>query len=302
MRKIIPLLVLCSLFFSCSTLSKSQTESVHQFGEVTENFSAYPSAIMNELAEIRMKRGLFYASTLTDPMRQLNELDSIHSQRKYDYKVSESIDVTFRVIDKYAQSLILLSSEDYNDNLQSHAATMGLDIDSLITLYNTTDNSRSLPTGIGDALGNIIGYGGDRYIRGKQAEKIKDFVIKADTLIAVMTSNLLEYLESSNLQELISYEENMIRRNYLSYLQLTKASTFESQRDYLRLKQNIDAAKELRAQTIQATTDLKEAHNELVKVIQKKQKLYRTIQELQVFYLQVTNLRRTLKALNEEQN
>ncbi|MDT0644311.1 hypothetical protein RM553_15845 [Zunongwangia sp. F363] len=300
MKKAIFLFLLCMLLYSCSTLSKSQIESVHQFGEVTSNFSAYPSAIMNELAKIRVKRGLYYASTLTDPERHLNELDSIYSQKKYDYEVSEKIDITFRVIDKYAQSLILLSSEDYTASLQSHVGEIGVGMDSLVSLYNTKNNTRNLPPGIGEALGNIVSYGGGRYIRGKQAEKIKEYVTKADTLIAVMTTNLLEYLESSNLQELISYEQSMIRRNYLTYLQLTEVNTFESQRDYLDLKSSLDAAKDLRVQTIQATKDLKAAHDELVEVLHKKQKLERTISELQVFYQQVKNLQQTLNALNQD--
>ncbi|WP_373057581.1 hypothetical protein [Zunongwangia sp. H14] len=300
MRKIILLLLLSAFISGCSSLSKSQIETVQQFGEVTSNFSAYPSAIMEELAEIRLKRGLYYASTLTDPMRHLDELDSIYSQKKYDYKVSEKIDVTFRVLDKYAQSLVLLSSGDYTANLQNNAAEFGVGMDSLVNLYNVKSNAEKLPAGIGEALGKIVGFSGDRYIKVKQSEKIKEYVTKADTLVLIMTSNLLEYLESSNLEELISYEEKMIRRNYLTYLQLTDTGTFESQREYLDLKSNLDAAKDLKALTIQSTKDLQAAHKELVQVVQKKQKLHSTIKELRVFYQQVAEIRETLNALKKD--
>ena len=299
MRRSLYLLFIVSFLIGCASLSTSQIESINQFGYTTSEFSAYPGKIMTELADIRVKRGLYYASTLTDPRMHIAELDSIFSQKEFDYRVSQKADIAFRVIDKYAQALILLSADE-TENLQLLSGNMGVGIDSLITLYNSVDYTDRLPTGIGNALNQLIVTGGSRYIKNRQAKEIKKFVTEADTLVAVMTNNLLEYLQSSTIQELIDHEQRMISHDYLTFLQQTNDNTFESQKDYLELKNSISKTKTLKEQTIKATRDLREAHRKLLQVIKERQKLKHVIKELQVFHQQVSALRNTVREIETE--
>ncbi len=285
------------LLGACSTLTTSQIAAVNEFGKTTEEFSAYPAKIMTELADIRLTRGLYFASTLEDPQLHITELDSIFSQKEYDYAVSQRIDVTFRIIDKYARSLVLLSSEEPIESTEKYAAGFGTGLDSLVTLYNSLDHTAQLPTGIGNVLNQLLYSGSRQYIKSKQAKNIKRFVVEADSLVAVMTTNLLDYLQSSTIEELIAHEERMIRRDYLTYLQQTETNTFNSQKDYLNLKDKVKNTKLLQEQTIEATKELRETHRKLLQVIQQKHKIGETIKELQDFQQHVLAIRNTIKEI-----
>lgn len=294
-KQIVILIIALSLS-SCASLTKTQIDSVNQFAQSSKNFSDYPSKIIYELAVIRVKRGIYFANSLDNPKIHIGELDSLYNNQKSDFELSKKIDVTFKIIDKYAQSLLLLSSDKHVVDLEFQAKNFGGDLDSLITIYNSLDENSHLPVGLGGAVNQLIVFGGKQYIRSKQATKIKKFLPEADRLIEVMTTNLLAYLQSTTIQELIENEEEGINSNYLSFLRQRKP-TIENERDYLVLKNNLDAIKNLQKQTISATNNLRLAHKKLVIEIQRKKKLKEVIKELQVLSGEIKELKKTMNAI-----
>lgn len=304
----------------CATLTKSQVKAVNHFARVNGNFSAYPSKIMSGLAFIRLQRGVFYANSLDDPQLHLTELDDVYAFRKEDYAVSRKIDVTFRIIDKYTQSLLLLSSDKYSADLVLQSSGFGTNLDSLCTMYNSIDKVRKLPTGIGAAIGQLVASGGRQFIRTRQAREIRKFVPQADTLIAVMTANLLEFLQSTNIQELIANEEKGLSSNYLSYLRQAKTvttmnsardtalivsntrSTIALDREYLALKSALDAVKTLQEQTIRATRRLRKAHLLLAQSVQKKHDLKEVVWEFQEAFEGIKDIKSTVQQIDKPAN
>lgn len=291
------------LLAGCATLTKTQIENVNQFAETTKNFSEYPSKIMEEVADIRFKRGVYYANSLSDPKIHIGELNNVYDQKKFDSKVAGKVDVTFKIIDKYAQSLALLSSDKYETNLAEKAKAFGINIDTLISLNNSIEGTSKVPIGIGDAVSQLVVMGGKQFTRIRQAKEIKKFVSMADTLIEAMTNNILDYLESENINELILSEEKEVTRNYLSYLQQTPRATIENELGYLELKAKIDEVKDLQAQSINATKKLRKAHAKLLENIQSKKKLKTIIGELQELYEEINTLKTTVENLeiNEDE-
>jgi hypothetical protein len=321
-KKIIYLFVFSLLSGSCATLTKTQINSINQFAETSENFSAFPSKIMTELADIRVKRGLYFANTLSDPNLHIQEIDSIYSQKKFDYAVSKKADITFKIIDKYAQSLALLSSDKYFKDIGKQITNFGIGIDSLIALNNSISGTTKIPSGIGSAVGNLVLLGGKQYFRVKQAKELKKFISLADTLVSVMTTNLLEYLKSENINELIKNEERGIRESYLSYLQHINVETrtltiinnrkdtlesisvsgtkpaIENEMDYLELKTRIDGVRALQTKTIKATINLRKTHRKLLQEIEKKKNLKQTINELQVLFEDINDLKKSVQKID----
>ncbi len=293
---------------SCASLTKTQVEAVNQFAQTTKDFSDFPSKIMTELADIRLKRGLYYANSLTDTLKgegaklHIAELDSIYIQKNIDYSVSSDVDITFKIIDKYSQSLLLLSSDKYVNDIEKQAKNFGVGIDSLIKLNNSIDGSKKLPSDIGGAVSQLIILGGKQYVKNKQAKEIKKFVSLADTLISVMTSNLLEYLTSTKINNLILIEERGITRNYLSFLQQNINSSIESDKDYLELKNSIDGVKKLQQKTITATKNLRTAHKKLLNEINETKDLKQTIKELQDLYEEIKDLKETVQKIETNKN
>ena len=121
-----------------------------------------------------------------------------------------------------------------------------------------------------------------------------------------MTANLLEFLESTDIQLLIRNEEEGINSNYLSFLRQAhkrnKEVTIENERDYLVLRHDIDAIKKLRDQTVSATKRLRRAHKKLVLELETKKTLEVTISELQDLYEDVKGINATMGMIQSSKN
>lgn len=282
------------LLNNCATLTKTQIETVNKFAKTTTDFSDYPSKIMVELADIRMERGLYYANTIGDAKLHIQELDDIHDQKNFDIKISKKVDITFKIIDKYAQSLVLLSSASYAEDLDKQAKQFGVELDSLIAINNRIEDTPKVPIGVGAAVNELIALGGKQYIKRKQAKEIKIFVERADTLVGTMTTNLLQFLESDNIAELIDGEIRGVRSNYLSYIRSNNTTSVEDDKKYLALKTRLDEVKKLQQNSIKATKKLRESHGKLLEEIQEKKKLKENITELQELFEEVKDLKDTI--------
>ena len=301
MKKLFYLLGIALVMSSCASLTKTQIKSVNNFGQTTTNFSAYPSKIMTELAEIRFDRGLFYTNALISTDGHIKELNEIYKEKEFDYALSKKIDITYKIIDKYSQSLVLLLSDKHVLNIEEQSNSFGVDIDKLIATYNSIEGASKIPSGIGAAVGELVVLGGKQFIRTKQAKEIKKFVSQADTLIETTTSNLLKHLQSDSLQSLIANEERGLSNNYLKFLNKRKNDkslvTIENDREYIRLKTRIDGVKKLKKQSIAATKRLRTAHKRLLKEIQEKKKLKQSAKELIELFEEVKGLKETIEKI-----
>jgi hypothetical protein len=299
MKKLVFILTVSMTVCGCASLTKTQIESVNQFAHHSQNFSAFPGRIMTELAEIRTIRGVWYANSLSVSRFHIDVLDSVYFNKTHAYNVSEKSDITFQVIDKYAQSLALLSCDRYEKEFVKQTEGFGVGLDTLIKRYNRIDNTFALPEGIGAVAGELIIMGGRQYIRSRQAREIKKFVPQADTLVAVMTTNLLQFLKSENIDELIRAEEFGLNQNYLSYIRQSQGSSTQADFQYLDLKTRLDAVKQLRSKTITATKSMRKAHRELLESIQKKKKLIESLQGIKVMAMQVRDLKATVDKIEK---
>lgn len=293
MKKLLLPLVL-GLLTSCASLTSTQIESVNQYATSVKNFSAYPSKIITGLADIREKRGVCYANSLSNPELHIDALDSIYSYKMHAYNVSKKVDITFEIIDKYAQSLALLSSDEIQTNIDKESESFGVSLDSLVSTYNEIDKSKNLPTNVGSAVGKLIALGGKQYVKNKQAKEIREFVLKADTLISTMTTNILIFLKSENIDQLINAEEWGIHENYLSFLRQVSKPSIENEYIYLDLKAKIDEVKLLRTQTIKATEQIRSAHKELLLCIQRKKDLKEILTDVQSLNKQINDIKKTI--------
>ena len=310
----------CCFFFalcSCASLSKTQLKEVNKFARASENFSAYPGKVLEALSVLRMSSGVYFANSLSDPRTHLEELDGIYNLQRTDQLLTAKADVTFKIIDQYAKALVLLSSDSYATDASSQATRLAVNLDSLITLYNSLDDTKRLPSTAIRSFGEALTAGGRLYIRARQARQIKKFVPAADTLIAVMTGNLIEIFDSGTMVKLIDNERKNIRSNYLSYLAQARTLTsvqgktdtmrmvsdtrpgIENDRDYLRFKAAADTISNLRMQTIAATRKLRKAHAKLNEIIGQKITLTGTIREMEDFYAEVSKVKLVMAQLDK---
>jgi hypothetical protein len=314
---VIAVITLCALLEACAPLTKTQVKAVNSFALVTKDFSAYPSKIMTSLSDIRLQRGVYGANAVETPDVHLKELDDLYEFKKGDDAINLKVDITFKIIDKYAQSLVLLTSDKYAGNLKEQAVRFGVGLDSLTTLYNSKDFGSKVPTSLGGAISQVIAFGGSQYIRRKQAAEVRKFVPRADTLVGVMTRNLLEFLESTNLENLIAIESKAVSTNYLKYLNHSKTvssaftgkdtvrvssntkATVADDLEYIRLRTALDEVRTLRDETAVATRSLRKAHSKLLTIIKERRKLKTAISEIQELYEGVRGIRKTIMKIEK---
>jgi hypothetical protein len=81
---------------------------------------------------------------------------------------------------------------------------------------------------------------------------------------------MIEYLESESLKSIIINENNMLKRNYLTYIQQKTNTTISNDLEYIQLKKNLDNINILRGSLIRGIINLKEAHKIMVKEMNNK--------------------------------
>lgn len=297
---------------ACASLTETQINAVHQFANTSKGFSDYPREVSHKLAAIRAESRMFDANAQLDRTEHIKRLGKIYDEEILDANYSRKVELTFNVLDKYAQSLLLLSTTN-SDELEKQAKNFGVEIDSLIVLYNSIDKVRKMPMGIGGAVSQIIAAGGKKYWRVRQAKDLKKFVPQGDVLVAGMTSNLINYLDkkvyikslndSLGLKELIASQRKSLEEDYGSYLSSVyfrnQNPPIERDREYLALLHRLDNVESLRIQTIVAAKKLREAHAKISQEISAKRTLKATIKEIQVLYEDVRKIRSTLTEIKE---
>lgn len=275
-------LVCAATLSGCASLSKSQIASVEKLSVSCDSFAKYPSALFVQIAEIRSERGCYYTASLSDPLLRVKELNSLEKARKSDLALAKKMDASLEILRAYQRSLKSLSSAERYNSTGREFRSLGRGLDSLISRYNLMNIADPLPLGIGKAIGKIVGYGAELYLRNVQAKALREFVVEGDSLVMAVTSNLIGILSSDPVRELIDNEISGLEINYVSYLR-SGGGDFTGDKEYLALLHKSGNLQTLRSGTVSAAKSLSKAHNKLASEIVKRKKikqLYAEIREL----------------------
>ncbi|HXD94186.1 MAG TPA: hypothetical protein VNX01_13320 [Bacteroidia bacterium] len=295
MKKPIYVLITSLILGSCASLTKTQISAVNEFAQTSKKISVYPSKIIAVLNEIHIKNGIITASTYTDNIvREKAILNVVQFKVKNDI-VTTKLNLSFQIIDKYAQSLLLISSDKHTKDIDSLASNFGAGIDSLISIYKSIDKETKIPDGFGAAIGKLISLSGKQYIKIKQANEIKKLIPQADVLLVSMTNNIDNYLSETATSLLTSYGDEA-KTNYEELLKQNKAS-IENDKDYFQLLTNIHYVEELRKEIITTIKDIQIAHDKLCEIIGKRTCLKKPVHEIQVFKEDVKKMKSTITKL-----
>ena len=292
MKKIVYGLILLLLAGGCASVSKQQRSVVNDFAAKTENFALYPDKIMGELADIRETRGIYYANSFTDPVLHLNELNNIASERLKDDKLAGKTRIAFKLLDEYAGALVQLSSDTPIKNAGESSLKFGVELETLVGMYNKADGAKPLPSGIGTMLAQAMDVGTRNYLANKQYKELKKFVNQADTLVSVVCGEMVEFLSSKGLGQLVQAEESGVNESFRFYF--TKRSpTIEGEKEYIALMKRVEAVKQMQKQTIEAANSLKKAHKKLAAELNREFTFKEFAAVLNDFYKDVELLNKT---------
>jgi len=201
----------------------------------------------------------------------------------------------------------------------------------LIVSYNTLVPAHTVPTGIGALFGQLVSTAGDIYIREKQTEGVKKFVLEGDVLVTNIASALSENLDGDgtshpSLKALIISAKEDLKKNYLRYLKRDKeelkiypvdqaskevktdmayngqldawhTGSFDTDNLYLKSLLGFDTAEQLRVQCLAASDKLAKAHHQLLKDLKERKKIKDMYAALQDYAGAVNQLYATYKKI-----
>jgi hypothetical protein len=271
---VIAALAVLMLLGSCATLSREQIGAVEKFGNNCDSFKRYPSLLFEEIAEIRMERGLLYAATLQDPENRVEELEAIHDTYRQDLTLATKTDKSLEILRTYSKALRVLIGKGRWQSRGREFRSLGRALDSLVQQANKLQLFREeLPEGVGKSAGVIAAYGAEHLMRNKQLRLTRKFIAESDTLVAVLSSQLVEVLRMPHVSAVIENEKTGVRTNYTNFLRAGSAAspavTTEQDREFLELYERARRLTYSRGYIISATNRLAKAHKAIVLSMEK---------------------------------
>ena len=279
------MVLLCALVTSCAVLTTSQVQMVNKLTVASDTVVASPKVIFDELATVRLERGLFFAASLTSAAAREKEIDALAAASIADVSIVNRTDAYVNVLNSYLRALRSISNDVRWTQYGTEWRGLGRNVDSLFIRLNQTDLlDTDITVGWAKLSGQYMGYLSERYMRTHQAKTVKSFVITGDTLVAACVDGLIELLKTGEVIELIENENEGLKNNYNAYLRRLESSgampDIEQDRRYVDLVKRVEKAKYTRSRCITALQALKRAHNKLAVELVKRQNMNYLIDEL----------------------
>ncbi len=290
MKRSIGFLVFLLLTIGCRTVSLEQRKIVGHFATKAENISGYPEKILTELAAIRETRGLYYAGSLLDVESHLTELDAIVKEGMNDDKLLKRATSSFKILGKYARGLTGLTARQTAKSRLKLSENLGSDLETLVGDFNGFQNKVQIPKGLGTLLAKLACDGTERLLAIREMQALRKYASQADTLVAVVCNEMVEFLSSQGVGQLIGQEETGVTESFRFYLTVRKISTVDSDREYVALKKRVEDVKMLQLKTISAVRDLRKAHHKIVESLLKRRSAAEMSSDLHDFYLEAEEL------------
>lgn len=275
---------------SCISVSTQQLKVVRQFAGKTEDFSTYPEKIFIGIADIRETRGVWYASSFMDPEQHLAELNSIFRERINDDKIPGRVKTVFKILDDYARGLTALSSDAPSKAQEILYGRLGADLDELLVEYNLRNEGHQLPSGAGAVLTKSMNIVTGTLLAHRQMKALKVFVNRADTLVSVLCDEMVKFLSSEGIGQLLDAEETGIQESFRFYFTKRTNPVIGSDKEYIALLKTVGELKNMRNLTIRTAGNLKSAHKMLKVAINRRKSLTETVYCLNNFYKDLDEL------------
>lgn len=285
-------------FTSCAVLTKSQLQMVTNLTVASDTVAVTPKVIFDELATVRLERGLFYAASLTSAVAREKEMNALATAMIADDQLVNKTEIYVNVLNSYLRALRSISADARWTPYGTEWRTLGRNIDSLILRFNQTELLETdITVGWAKLSGHYMGYLNERYMRVSQAKTVRSFVSEGEPLLNACVDGLIELLRNGDLIALIENENEGLKNNYEAYLHRLELSgllaDLDADRKYIELVKRMEVVKRTRSRCITALQSLKRAHTKLVTGLEKRQKidfLYEELLELNTLALQLQTM------------
>lgn len=257
---------------SCTVLSKTQKAMAQRLSISADTVVSAPIRMFETLAEVRLERSLFYASTLTGATAHFSEVDMIADAAEKEQKRLSKYGVYINALNSYIRAIQSLSSDTRWKGIGTEVRGIGNNLDSILLYYDKIF-SDSLSVGYFKIAGKAGGYISEELTKGHQAKLLKEFMTKGDSILSICCDSLIAVLKSDALIELIDNEEAALKYDYSRFLEFATPKPeilIEYDRRYVHLSASMTTVKSLRTQCCRGLKAFQKAHSSLVKEMNRK--------------------------------
>jgi len=269
----------CLVLSGCAVLTDSQVKNINAFAATAKSYSAFPSVVLKERAELHLHNEFLTASQFTDADKINHRLDTARKYYNTAVQLSAQFDLSLQLIQQYAGLLAKLSGDNYISGLSAPTTELGQNLCNLVSVYNSKAKD-SLPLDLGTSISKVVLLVGKELTKRKQTEALKEFVLASDTLVQVTMRNLLEAMDGVG--ELLSIERDLFVQNYRNVVFAHPDKiNYESVKSYYDELTAYNDTELLCQGVVKAAKSLAQAHAALAKNVQTKKDLKEIIGQTQ---------------------
>lgn len=252
----------------CSPLSKAQIEAVGELTFRSDTVSRSPAILFEEMSELRLERGLYYAASLSSGTARYEEVTALAEASMDDEALVRKAAGYVDVFNSYVRALHSVSSEARWTGIGTEIRGIGSRVDSVLYRYNRLDTGyEDIPVGYARMAGRVLAYVAEEVMQSVQGTAVKNIVMAGDTLVAASCDSLMDILRSDAMDELIRHEQESLRDNYSAYLRSMELRgepvSPENDRHYVDLIRRADRLSDVRNSCVSALRSMKNAHAKL---------------------------------------
>ena len=252
----------------CSPLSKAQIEAVGELTFRSDTVSRSPAILFEEMSELRLERGLYYAASLSSGTARYEEVTALAEASMDDEALVRKAAGYVNVFNSYVRALHSVSSEARWTGIGTEIRGIGGRVDSVLYRYNRLDTGyEDIPVGYARMAGRVLAYVAEEVMQSVQGTAVRNIVVAGDTLVTASCDSLMAILRSDEMNELIRHERESLRDNYAAYLTALELRgepvPFESDRLYVELLRRADELPDIRNSCVSALRSFKNAHAKL---------------------------------------
>ena len=252
----------------CSPLSKAQIEAVGELTFRSDTVSRSPAILFEEMSELRLERGLYYAASLSSGTARYEEVTALAEASMDDEALVRKAAGYVNVFNSYVRALHGVSSEARWTGIGTEIRGIGSRVDSVLYRYNRLDTGyEDIPVGYARMAGRVLAYVAEEVMQSVQGTAVRNIVMAGDTLVAASCDSLMDILRSDGMNGLIRHEQESLRDNYSAYLQAQELRgepvPMDSDRRYVELLRRADELSSVRNSCVSALRSFKNAHAKL---------------------------------------
>lgn len=242
-------------------------------------------------------------------------MESFALERAFERQARRA-DEALQILETYSELLLLLSSDNFTEELEKSSRSLGKSLDKAIGEYNERFDAEL--KSIGAVVAAVVRGIGGLFIRYRQAALLKEYVRAADPMVKQVTKDveevaalLAEPALSADVQSIVELEpcDPVVYRLCFELSEFKdsfeRLSLMEGRVDIRavvhvsRAIEKIDATHKLARAAVEAAKKYRVAHRELKENVEKRKTLNARIAVIQALAEEIRAARRLHKALEK---